>query len=65
MMDEEQILWDRLGMIHKRVQWMADQEALSAWVNGAAAQGSLMPSKMKLIADAEAILDKIEAVNNA
>jgi hypothetical protein len=65
MTDEEQMLWDALRRIHGRVQWIADQEALSAWVNGAAAQGSLMPSKMKLIADADQILDRIEAIKNA
>jgi len=65
MTDQEKILWDRLADIHRRVQWMADEEARSAWVNGLAAQGALMPQKMELIDEAEKVLGRIEAMNDA
>jgi len=64
MTDQEKILWERLAAIHKRVQWMADEEARSAWVNGQASRGALMPAKMELINEAEKILDRIEAMND-
>lgn len=65
MTDEEKQLWDRIAAIHRRVQWMADEEARSAWVSGPAAQGSLLLTKDKLISEAEALLDRIEAMQNA
>ena len=64
MTDQEKALWDRLGQIHGRVQWMADEEARSAWVGGEAARGVLMPEKMKLIEEAEQVLDRIEAMQD-
>jgi hypothetical protein len=65
MIDQEKALWDRLGQIHRRVQWMADEEARSAWVGGEASRGTLMTKKMRLIEEAEQVLDKIEAMDNA
>lgn len=64
MTEQEKILWERLAAIHNRVKWMADEEERSAWVNGAAAQGTLMPEKMKLLDETESILAKIEAMKN-
>lgn len=57
---QKEALWKRLAAIHERVQWMANQEAVSALVNGWAAQGGYFEAKEKLIAEAETILDKLE-----
>jgi hypothetical protein len=54
---------DRLAQIHDRVNWMADQEARSAWVGGPAAQGIFLDAKERLIDEAERILDQLEADN--
>jgi hypothetical protein len=55
----EKVLMKRLADIHRRVEWMADQEAVSAWVNGLAAQGALMAQKESLLTEAENILDQL------
>ncbi len=65
-MDEmTQRLFARLAAIHTRVQWMADQEAVAAWVNGPAAQGIYMADKERLIDEAEGILDRLEGKADA
>ena len=51
----------RLNHIHTRVQWIADEEARSAWVKGFAARGDLMPEKIKLLDETDKILDKLMA----
>ena len=51
----------RLSHIHRRVQWIADEEARSAWVQGFAARGGLMPEKIKLLDETDSILDKLMA----
>ncbi|CAA7615448.1 hypothetical protein MTBSS4_130002 [Magnetospirillum sp. SS-4] len=56
-------LWSRLAAIHQRVQWMADEEARSAWVNGPAAQGMYLDEKERLIDEAERVLDALEAIH--
>jgi hypothetical protein len=58
--DREAVLNARLDQIHKRVQWMADEEARSAWVNGVAAQGGFWPKKLKLLDETDRILDELE-----
>lgn len=60
MVDEAQIQ-ARLTQIHNRIQWLADTEARAAWVNGAAADGRFWPEKLKLLDEADALLDKLEA----
>lgn len=50
----------RLEEIHKRVQWMADAEERSAWVNGWAARGGLMEEKLNLLDETDQILDRLE-----
>ncbi|MFC3179549.1 hypothetical protein [Cypionkella sinensis] len=60
MVDEAQIQ-ARLTQIHNRIQWLADAEARAAWVNGAAADGRFWPEKLKLLDEADALLDKLEA----
>lgn len=61
-MDEEQKdrLLQRLTAIHQRIQWMADEEARSAWVNGLAAQGIYFEEKERLLEEAESILNQIQ-----
>ncbi|WP_181708697.1 hypothetical protein [Chthonobacter rhizosphaerae] len=53
-------LQQRLELINKRIQDIADEEAKSAWVGGLAAQGALMPEKMRLLKQAEEIVDRLE-----
>jgi hypothetical protein len=45
----EKALQDRLTAIHKRVQWMANREAVAAWVNGFGANGEYWPEKERLL----------------
>ncbi len=59
MIDKES-LFKRLGAIHQRIQWMADEEAASAWFNGLAARGVFMDEKLRLLDEADRILDAIE-----
>lgn len=54
----EQIM-KRLRDIHDRIQWMADQEASSAWVKGWAADGHLWAEKERLIGETERLLDQL------
>lgn len=61
--ERQRRLMDRLAQIHDRVNWMADQEARSAWVGGPAAQGIFLDAKERLIDEAERILDQLEADN--
>ena len=58
-MNDEEVLNLRLGQIYKRIQAIADEEARSALVNGWAAQGNLMPEKLRLIEEADRILDDL------
>lgn len=58
--EREQRLMARLAAIHKRVQWMADEEARSAWVNGPAAQGHFLDEKERLIEEADRVLNELE-----
>lgn len=60
MIDEAKIQ-ARLTQIHDRIQWLADEEARAAWVKGAAADGRFWPEKLRLLDEAEALLDKLEA----
>jgi hypothetical protein len=60
MVDEAQIQ-ARLTQIHNRIQWLADEEARAAWVKGAAADGRFWPEKLRLLDEADALLDKLEA----
>ncbi|MGO8839979.1 MAG: hypothetical protein ACLPWS_15255 [Rhodomicrobium sp.] len=55
-------LEQRLIAINKQVEWMADQEARSAWVKGLAAQGALAPTKSSLIDEAEKVIDRAEDI---
>lgn len=54
-------LWDKLEIIHRRVEWMTKEEGRSALFNGIAAQGHFMDEKMRLLDEVERILDKLEA----
>jgi hypothetical protein len=56
---KEKELVDALGLIHRRVNNLADDEARSALVNGWAAQGNLIALKQKLIEEADKILDQL------
>ena len=58
----EQQLNERLTAIHKRLQWIADEEARSAWVNGLAARGVFELERDRLIEETEQILDKLTAL---
>ena len=55
----------KLAAIHQRVQWMADEEARSAWVGDLAARAIFLDEKERLIAEAERILDELEQKSNA
>lgn len=55
----------RLLAIHKRVQWIANEEARSVWINGWAAQGGLDPERTRLLDEAESILDQLSGDRNA
>jgi hypothetical protein len=50
---------DALARIHRRINEIADQEARDAKVSGWAAQGHLMPEKLRLIQRTEEILDEL------
>lgn len=58
--EEKQLLDNRLTSIHKRVQWIADEEARSAWVNGDAARGAYVKEKLALLDETDRILDRLE-----
>jgi hypothetical protein len=57
--DREKWLMERLSSIHKRVQWIANEEARSAWFKGVAARGGYLERKERLIEDAERILAEL------
>ena len=65
-MDEErqQHLLERLSAIHKKVQWMADEEARSAWVRGFVTPGVHNDAKEHLLGEAERILDELEGLSS-
>lgn len=63
--EHEQKLLARLKAIHERVQWMADEEARSAWFGGLAAQGHFIKDKERLLDEADRILDDLERKPNA
>lgn len=58
----EDRLNERLLSIHKRLQRIADEEARSAWMKGVAASGAYAEEKVKLIDEAEKILDRLEEI---
>jgi hypothetical protein len=62
--EQQKKLLSKLAAIHQRVQWMADEEARSAWVGGLAARGIFLDEKERLIAEAERILDELEQKSN-
>ncbi len=49
-----------LSAIHERVQWMADEEARTAWVGGRAADGVFLAKKERLCDATDRILDELE-----
>ncbi len=49
----------KLKVIHKRIQWIADEEAKSAVVNGVVARGHFSKEKDDLITRSEKALDEI------
>jgi hypothetical protein len=49
----------RLLAIHRRMEWIADEEARSAWVRGLAAQGHFLDEKERLIDETDRILDDL------
>lgn len=64
-MTDAEILWKRLADINAQIQWIADEESRSAWVNGFAARGGLIPKKLALIDKAEEILTLLAASDDA
>lgn len=56
---EDQIV-KRLEATHKRVQWMADQEARAIWVGGVGARGEYLKEKESLLDETERLLDKLD-----
>jgi hypothetical protein len=56
----EQKLMERLEKIYNQVQWMADEEARSAWVKGHAASGTQAKAKEQLLDEAERILKELK-----
>jgi hypothetical protein len=63
--EQQKKLLSKLAAIHQRVQWMADEEARSAWAGGLAARGIFLDEKERLIDEAERILDELEGKPNA
>jgi len=61
----EKQLNDRLTKIHNRVQWIADAEARSTWVDGIVARGALTPEKMALLDETDRILDQLRELSGA
>jgi len=52
----------RLGVIHQRLQWIADSEARAAWVGGYGARGEFLAERERLIARAEKVVDEMEQI---
>ena len=59
----EENLLERLASIHKQVQWMADQEALSTWVKGLAAQGAHSDAKERLLEETDRVLEQLAKID--
>ncbi len=57
--EREAKLARRLEAIHKRVQWMANEEARAAWVGGIAARGEFLAEKERLLDETDRILDEL------
>lgn len=58
--DQEKQLYDRLTLIAKRIQEIADIEARAVPVGGYGARGEMMPEKMRLIDKTDCILAELE-----
>lgn len=57
--EAEARLMARLAAIHKRVEWMANEEARSVWVRGLAARGVHLKEKEQLLEETEKLLDRL------
>ena len=51
--------------LHKRLEWISEEEARSAMVGGAAAQGQFQPERDRIIKRTDEILDEWAALINA
>jgi hypothetical protein len=55
----EELLEARLLSVHRRMQWIADDEARTAWLKGAVSDHHFMSEKERLIEETERILDEL------
>ncbi len=60
----ERELNERLTAIHHRLQWIADQEARSAWVKGIFASGGLDDERTRLIEETEKLVGQLADMND-
>ncbi|WP_428929718.1 hypothetical protein [Marinibacterium sp. SX1] len=51
--------------LHKRLEWISEEEARSALVGGIAAQGSFQPERDRIIQRTDELLDEWTALTKA
>jgi hypothetical protein len=64
-MTRENELESRLLAVHKRLQWLADQEARAAWLNGYGANGEHEAERERLISSAESLVDEMDKLRTS
>lgn len=58
--EQEKNLYDRLSLIARRIQEIAEIEARAAPIGGYGARGEMMPKKLSLIEKTDNILAELE-----
>lgn len=64
-MSTEEQLNARLLQIQKRLEWISDEEARSAWVKGVAAKGHFEAERDRLLDETDSILDRLRGLKDA
>ena len=59
----EELLHARLKRLHERLQWIANEEARSAWVKGEAAAGIHEAERDQIIEKVERAVEELEALS--
>jgi hypothetical protein len=60
----EEELNRRLDALHHRLKWITDTEARAAWIQGYGAKGEFDQERIKILADAENVLDQLVALGS-